>query len=75
MSDEYFTATNQLRFVVRSVSVPEVRMSTDGGHTITQQAHSRIERILQQRWQGSNGTSKWEDVPEELEASQEGKAG
>lgn len=51
-----WTATNQLRFVERHET-----FSRDGEH------YARLVKVLQQMWQGSNGTQKWEDVPLETE--------
>lgn len=52
---ESFTATNQLRFVRREV--PSERNAGCMTHI----------SILQQMWQGSNGTQKWQDVPMVME--------
>lgn len=53
---EYFTLTNRLRFEVRTVRVSDGALST--GVKIV------ARRVLQQMWQGANGTQRWEDVPE-----------
>lgn len=67
MSDESFQLTNQLRYLSRADQVPVDDPTAPEGafwtHHVT---------VLQQMWQGSNGTQRWVDVPtvEEEETDQ-----
>jgi hypothetical protein len=53
----YWVCTPQLRWFHRRDVIERIGSVTIG----------KNRRVLQQLWQGSDGTQKWEDVPEEQE--------
>ena len=58
---ESWILTNQLRWVERTEY-----MTRDYGD-YTETVGAKNYKVLQQMWQGSNGTQKWEDVSTETE--------